>query len=206
MEYDEASLAQAVFTSDKESLTDELYDMLIKTGTIHIATVSGFHFNLLGGLLLFLCKFFIGSHRKRTAAVSVIMIAFAFYTGLSIPVLRALIAFLAVSVFDLFNLKHADRKTVFLLIISGFILHSPLIIFDASFILTLVSNGAIVFFTDEEDAVEFARKSECGLVHAKYKDYKTAFSDGTLVNVAAEGIVINPTKEQILLAPDYCLL
>lgn len=65
---------------------------------------------------------------------------------------------------------------------------------------------AIVFFTDEEDAQQFAEKSECSLVYIKYKDYKDAFASGKLVQVAAEGIIINPSKEQILLAPDYCLL
>lgn len=146
LSYDKASLAQAIFTSDKAPLPNELYDMLVTTSTIHIATVSGFHFNLLGTLLLFIMKAFFGSHKKRLAVVSVLMIGFAFYTGLSVPVIRALIAFLALTVSDLLGIRPQSRKLIFLLIIACFILQSPLIVFDVSFILTLVSNGSIVFF------------------------------------------------------------
>ena len=65
---------------------------------------------------------------------------------------------------------------------------------------------AIVFFTDEEDAKAFSDRKECSIANIKYKDYKQALADGTLAHAAAEGIIINPDSEQILLAPDYCLL
>lgn len=146
MKYEEAGLAQAIFTSDTTHLPYEIYNMLITTGTIHIATVSGFHFAVLGSLLLLILKLFFINHRNRIIVLSIIMIGFAFYTGLSIPVLRALLAFLVINICDLIRVKHISTKTVFLVLMGLFILISSTVVFDISFILTLVSNGAIVFF------------------------------------------------------------
>ena len=65
MNFDEAATAYAMFSSDKTYLSDEFYDSLIKTGTVHLATVSGFHFVFLGMIVMAILKFFLKSYRKR---------------------------------------------------------------------------------------------------------------------------------------------
>lgn len=65
---------------------------------------------------------------------------------------------------------------------------------------------AIAFFTEEESAFDMAKEKECRVLKIKYKDYKNAISDGSIVVPSAEGIIINPQLEQILLPPDYPLL
>ena len=70
------------------------------------------------------------------------------------------------------------------------------------------SNGikAVVFFTDKEDAVAFSENHKCGFAVMRYIDYKGAAHGEKIASCAAEGIIINPFSEQILLPPDYPLL
>ncbi len=65
---------------------------------------------------------------------------------------------------------------------------------------------AIAFFTDFDEAQTFAQEKGHSFVAVKYKDYKEAVEEGIVVAASAEGIIINPTNEKILLAPDYPLL
>lgn len=65
---------------------------------------------------------------------------------------------------------------------------------------------AIAFFTDEESAVKYSDEKNVKLYKTKYKDYKKALSTYEISMASCEGIIINPTGERILLAPDFVLL
>jgi len=65
---------------------------------------------------------------------------------------------------------------------------------------------ATVFFTDEENAVSFAKTHNCQVAKMKYCDYKQTLSEEKIISPSAEGLIINPDAEQILLPPDYPLL
>ena len=65
---------------------------------------------------------------------------------------------------------------------------------------------AAAIFTDAENSFAFAREHDCRVAKLRYADYKQAIADGKLAPPAAEGIIINPDSEQILLPPDYPLL
>ena len=65
---------------------------------------------------------------------------------------------------------------------------------------------AMAFFTDEENALAFSKEHGTGVLKLSYNSYKTAVSEEIIPPPSAEGIIINPDLEQILLPPDYPLL
>lgn len=148
MNFDEAATAYAMFSSDKTYLSDEFYDSLIKTGTVHLATVSGFHFVFLGMIVMAILKFFLKSYRKRIFVLLMIMSLFAFYIGMTVSVARAYVFFVVINSDNLFYIKRMDTQKLFLFVMAVFLLISPTLVFDASFILTFVATGAIVFLSN----------------------------------------------------------
>ena len=81
---------------------------------------------------------------------------------------------------------------------------------DNAKLVMLINKGngikAIPFFTDREDASIFAKEKNCSFAVMKYTEYKEAAHGEKIISSAAEGIIINPSAEQILLPPDHPLL
>ena len=65
---------------------------------------------------------------------------------------------------------------------------------------------AIPMFTEFENARDFAAKSSSELICMKYKDYKANVANEKILIPSVEGVVINPTGENITLPPDCPLL
>lgn len=146
LNYDEAGTAYAMFTSDKEFLPQDITDSLIKTGTIHIATVSGLHFALIAGILITFLRLFIPSYKKRVIITLFFMTAFAFYTGLGVSVIRAYVSLSTIYIADLIGEKRMKLKDIVLLTMSAFLIISPMYVYDISFILTFCATIGIAFF------------------------------------------------------------
>ncbi|MFQ5834611.1 MAG: ComEC/Rec2 family competence protein [bacterium] len=141
-----SSVLKAIMLGDKDSLPLEVKNKFLKTGTGHILVVSGLHVGL---ILLILFVFFrtLGLSFKLTSLLVVPILAYyAVLTGLRPPVLRAtLMAGVGLACLlinrDISPLVILGLAALFILILS------PLSLFTASFQLSFIAVGGIIYLT-----------------------------------------------------------
>lgn len=84
----EAGLVSGVLLGYKYDIGQDLYDRMIRSGTVHIAVASGYNILLVGGTVLSLCFWFV----RRDKAIWIALMAMIFYAilaGGDPPVIRA---------------------------------------------------------------------------------------------------------------------
>ncbi|MFQ6065657.1 MAG: ComEC/Rec2 family competence protein [bacterium] len=144
----ESFILKAIMLGDKDSLPAVVKDKFLKTGTGHILVVSGLHV----GLVLFILFVFfrtLGFSFKLTSLLAVPFLAYyAVLTGLRPPVLRAtLMAGVGLACLlinrDISPLVILSLAALFILILS------PLSLFTASFQLSFIAVGGIIYLTPQ---------------------------------------------------------
>ncbi|MBO5408810.1 MAG: ComEC/Rec2 family competence protein [Clostridia bacterium] len=136
----------SLLSSDQSGLSDELYQDFIATGSIHILVVSGMHFNYLAGALLFLLGFFVQSRRKKLLITLPLLLLFSVYTGGTLPVLRAFFMTTLLFLGDLFYKKRSHSYVTIPALASLFLLVSPTLVWNPSFLLTFGATLGITWF------------------------------------------------------------
>ncbi len=121
--------------------------MLVKSGLLHLCTVSGFHFTFLCMFLVFFTAGIIKSYRPRIYIILAAASFFVLYTGFSPAVIRAYIMFFCLKICDLFYAKHISSKLTLIFTATLFTIVNPFIIYDYSFILTFAAMAGLVFFS-----------------------------------------------------------
>ncbi len=126
-------LSQALALGDKRYLPPDVRDAYTVTGLGHLLAVSGLHAGLYAGIVFALFSFL--SVKMRMIPVMAAMLLLIPFTGFKVTVLRA-----GMLVFAVLGAKFADHHTdvrKLLLFMAGFfMLVSPSIAVDVSFILT----------------------------------------------------------------------
>jgi len=142
------SVINALLLGQKQEVNKETYANFVKSGTIHILAISGLHIGLLMMLLGLIFKplayFKIG--KKLTPFLIVILLwCYAFVTGMSASVLRAVTMFSLVTVAMYGNRITNTYNT---LVISGFLLllFNPFYLFDVGFQLSYLAVFSIISF------------------------------------------------------------
>lgn len=138
----ESGLVAGIILGVKNDIGQELYDLMVKSGTIHIAVASGYNIMLVGGTAISICFWFI--KRKWASVLALmVMILYAFEAGGEPPVLRAVIMATAI-----FGSAIVGRKVVswWVLLITGWflILIKPLLILDVSFQLSMMASVGLM--------------------------------------------------------------
>ncbi len=141
-----SGLLTSLISSDKSGLTDELYDNFIATGSIHILVVSGMHFNYLAGAIFFLLGFFLQSRRKKLLLTLPLLLVFALFTGGTLPVIRAFCMTALLFVGDLCYQKRLDSSVTVVTLAGIFLLFSPTLIWNPSFLLSFGATLGITWF------------------------------------------------------------
>jgi len=139
-------IANALFLGERQNLSKDIYNDFQKSGTVHVLAISGLH---IGILLLFLNFIFKPVKRKSNILFLLITIGilwfYAFITGFSPSVLRAVI------MFSFLQLGlHLNRKTNIYnsLFAAAFvmILINPNVIYEIGFQMSFAAVLAIVSF------------------------------------------------------------
>jgi len=141
---DERAILQALVLGQRRDIRKELYQHYAAAGAIHILAVSGLHVGILYFILLLLLKplrYFKHGKVLQSMVVVVLLWCFAFVTGLSPSVTRAVTMF---SLFAFAGLLHRRTSTINTLFLSYFILLlvNPLWLFHVGFQLSYLA----VFF------------------------------------------------------------
>jgi competence protein ComEC len=178
---DERSIIQALILGEKKDISKELYNDYAAAGAIHILAVSGLHV----GILYFIFSIILSPLKRiknglylHSILIILLLWCFAFLTGLSPSVTRAVTMFSFFAFADSINRQTSTINTLFL---SFFVLllYNPLWLFHVGFQLSYLAVLAIL------------------LIYPKLKNYYTPrykldklFWNITTVSIAAQiGII-----------------
>jgi competence protein ComEC len=138
----ESSLVAGIILGYKNDIGQEMYDLMVKSGTIHIAVASGYNIMLVGGTVLSVCFWFVKRKWASVAAV-LAMIFYALEAGGEPPVIRAVIMAGAV-----FWAAVVGRKAItwWVLLVTGWlmVLVEPLLLINISFQLSVSASAGLM--------------------------------------------------------------
>jgi len=138
----ESGLVAGIILGYKKDIGREMYDLMVKSGTVHIAVASGYNIMLVGGTVLSACFWLM--RRKWASVVAVLaMLFYALEAGGEPPVIRAVIMAGVV-----FWAAVVGRKAVswWILLVTGWlmILVEPLLLVSVSFQLSMAASVGLM--------------------------------------------------------------
>lgn len=143
-------ILQGLVLGDKRYIENYKKDLFTVSGLNHYLAISGMHIGIIGAIFM-ICIPFI--HRKlKIIILSVFMIFFIFVSGVKIPVLRTIIFLSIFSICYILNVKMKFKEFV-ILIGSLFIILSPTIITNISYLLSFSAVLGIAFLVDKKNTV-----------------------------------------------------
>ncbi|MBQ3053972.1 MAG: DNA internalization-related competence protein ComEC/Rec2 [Clostridia bacterium] len=141
-----ADFANGVLFGDKSDFSEELTLSINNAGISHVTAVSGMHVSIFTSFMLFILGFITRKRRTIAKIIIVILIVYAFISGLSPSVVRAVI----MSCITLTGLI-LGRKTnsLFILCLTGNIMLfcNPYLIYNPSFVLSFLATAGIILFS-----------------------------------------------------------
>lgn len=145
---DHSGVVKALLLGDKGDLSTEIRDQFANAGAMHLLAVSGLHIGIIAFILLFIFKQFPHVFSNLSAHITVVVLlwAYAFVTGLSPSVTRAVLMF---SLLILSRLARGQYEPINVLAFSAFIviLINPLVVYDIGFQLSyLAVLGIFIFY------------------------------------------------------------
>ena len=169
-------LVVALTLGDKSKLSIEKRNHFANAGAMHVLAVSGMHVGILLGFLQWIF-FLIKPFRKRNLYLYFALIliwAFAFLTGMSASVSRAVAMFSILAIGQLMGKKFFGLQAIFSSALILLIIN-PLLLFDIGFQLSYLAVLGIAFFY----------QPIINLVHFRYKIFNY-FWKGTAIGIAAQ--------------------
>ncbi|MCX7928883.1 MAG: ComEC/Rec2 family competence protein [Patescibacteria group bacterium] len=139
---DFAGLVSGVSLGSKSLISKDLYEKLIKTGTVHVVVASGMNVTL---ITKFVLNLLIGMLNRKIAVVFACLFAwwYAFLVGFEAPIVRAtLMATIAFSALELGRLNESLRA----LFLTGFamLFFNPQWVHDLGFYLSFASTSSLI--------------------------------------------------------------
>ncbi len=147
-EADELAVFQALILGQRREINNELYKNYAAAGAIHILAISGLHIGILLLLLNFLLKPLENiKHGRFLKPVFIILLlwAFAFLTGLSASVVRAVCMFSFLAIGLQLKRKTSSLNSLFLSLFF-LLLINPYYLFQVGFQLSYLAVFSIIIF------------------------------------------------------------
>jgi competence protein ComEC len=156
----ELAIALALILGDKSLLDSEITASFTNTGAMHVLAVSGLHIGIIMQIMMvFLSQFASFISRKNAVILVVVtMWIYAFITGLSPSVLRAVFMFSVLSYAQITGKNYNAINTLFF---TGFVLQlvNPYTIFDIGFQLSFLAMlGIFLFYKPIDELLIFKNK------------------------------------------------
>ncbi len=147
----EKSIATAFLTGFDDELHQDIINQFAYSGTLHILSVSGFHTMLLFAMIEFIFSL-IDKYKKwkwtRTSITISILFFYAFMTGFSAPIVRAVIM---LSLFVIQQNFYTDRAIHALNMLSfaafSVLIYNPLFINDIGFLLSFSAIVGLIYYS-----------------------------------------------------------
>jgi len=147
-------LIEALAIGNRDRITPVEWDVLTRTGTIHLVAISGLHIGLVAGLIYFLVRFFVSRSvfllryfpAQVPAAACAILAAltYAMLAGFSIPTQRAflMVCIMMVSLMQRRTIRSSNILALSLLLI---LIFDPMSVVDIGFWLSFGAVAIIIF-------------------------------------------------------------
>lgn len=146
---DELSVIKAILLGKREEISKEIIEDYKNAGAMHILAISGLHIGILLIILNFIFKpltYLRKGKIIRMLALLICLWSFAFITGLSASVIRAVSMFTALT-FGLFSNRPSNISNYLFLSIFILLCVHPLYLFDLGFQLSYVSVLSIIWLS-----------------------------------------------------------
>ncbi|CAN5852171.1 hypothetical protein BH24BAC1_BH24BAC1_25110 [soil metagenome] len=143
----EYGIASALLLGVKDDLDNSIRNAYANTGTMHVLAVSGLHVGILYGFLnLFLLRFRqVRGYAFFSAAILIlVLVGYAFLTGLSPSVLRAVCMFSLFAVGRTIGAQRSVFNTL-ALVAFGLLCYNPYYLLEVGFQLSFLAVSAIVY-------------------------------------------------------------
>jgi competence protein ComEC len=142
------AVLSALTLGDKNGLPTETRDLFSVTGVGHVLALSGLHVGILYACVLFLCsRLYLGRFTPwlRCLLPIVLLWVFAYVTGLSVSVVRAVVM---CSLLALQRQFHRETPPINALLFAAFVttLYNPYVLYDLGFRLSYTAAAAILLF------------------------------------------------------------
>lgn len=138
----ESGLVAGIVLGYKKDIGQEMYQLMVKSGTVHIAVASGYNIMLVGGTVLSLC-FWMMKRRRASMIAIVAMLFYALEAGGEPPVIRAVI--MAGVVFWGANVGRKALSWWVLLVTAWLmVLIEPLLLINVSFQLSMAASVGLM--------------------------------------------------------------
>lgn len=145
---DEFGVLAALTLGYTDDLQPDLRAGYTATGVVHILSVSGMHVGIVYAVMAFLLGFMNKTQGQKVFRGLFIMSflwAYAFLSGLSLPVIRAALMFSFVAAATCFERKSQIYNTIFMSMLAMLIVN-PASLYDVGFQLSYASVLSIIFF------------------------------------------------------------
>lgn len=133
----------AMVLGDKQAVPVFIYNLMVKTGTVHILVVSGFNVGIVAFLMVLFLKLIRIPRKARIIAAMPVLIAYCFLTGASTPVVRATIMAFSFMLADLLK-RQANMYNGLSLAAICILVFNPRQLFDIGFQLSFASVFSII--------------------------------------------------------------
>ena len=149
MTFDEesASVLKAMLLGDKSALEEDVKNLYMDAGILHILSISGLHISILGmGVLKMLKK--IGVPIYPASGISgIFMILYGIMIGMPVSAIRAICMFVIRLVGQCLKRTY-DIQTALLFSAALILFENPLYVYHAGFWLSFTAVAGVVFFRD----------------------------------------------------------
>ncbi len=147
LEGGEQQVAQALLLGDRDLLERETTEAFSKAGIMHLLAVSGLHVGIFYAMIIYLAGFLRNRIRRRQAILIAILLIwfYAFLTGLSASVFRAVLMFSVIGLAEILRRRQDAINTLFLAAFVILVI-DPLALFDIGFQLSFTAMLSIYLF------------------------------------------------------------
>lgn len=140
------ALLNALVLGERKGIDRELNEKFIRSGAIHLLAVSGLHVGIVFLFLNYILSFFLKpAHPLRVIIIVLILFFYAFITGFSPSVTRAVVMFSFIQTGKAF-LRHINMYNILCLSAFIILLWNPMFLFHAGFWLSHLAVAGIVAF------------------------------------------------------------
>jgi len=149
-----SGLIVALANGDGRGVSEAQWDVLRRTGTLHLVAISGLHISLVGGIAFFLVRFLwslpgvtvlrLPAPHAGAIAAMLAAIAYAALAGFVVPTQRALIM-LAVAMTAVLRRRHVVPSHLLAVALLWVLLYDPFAVMAPGFWLSFAAVGVIIY-------------------------------------------------------------
>ena len=153
----QAALLSAILLGERAGLSQDIKDLFVKTGTIHILAISGLHIGLIAFILIALLRSSRLPRRLTFILTIFLLISYALLSGARPSVVRATIMAVIILLGLVINREPKIYNSLGLAALV-ILIFNPRYLFDAGFQLSFLSVVSIVYFTPKIEKFFPARR------------------------------------------------